>query len=132
MKNIITIISALFLIAGLILLDTFLSDGDMHLSLVTNQEAYNPVSTQLGNEKTASLPSDRCNGEKELEGSHVVHFQFATVRKVFLRHIAFAPLSVLNGQLVTGLSGANKFQLNSFTYSINSIPLHIRNCVWII
>jgi len=132
MKSIITIISALLFISSSVFIDMSLSDGNKHVPVVINQHVYEPGSAHLCNEKTESLPLDGCNCEKQLEGSHVVNSRFGSVRKVFSRQTFFTPLSFLSKRSATVVPIPNKAQAKYVTYTENNLPLHIRNCIWLI
>jgi len=132
MKNIVTIISALLLISGSVFLDMFLSEGNLVVPVETSQYVYEPLSNHLRNDKTESLPFEKCNSEKEVEGAHAENARFGSVRKIFSRHTCFAPLSILNKHSITALLIPIKVKRNYPDYTVNNLPLHVRNCIWLI
>lgn len=132
MKNIVTIISFLLFIAGSVFLDMFLSEDNKDVTVVIKQYAYEPVSAQLCNVKTKSLPFDKCNPQKQVEGTHVENARFASVRKIISRHNFFAPLYFLNKHSATLLPVSNKVQSSYIGYAGNNLPIHLRNCIWLI
>jgi len=132
MKSIFTIISSVLFIAGSVFSDMFLSDGNKHVPVVIKQYAYEPVNTHMYNLKIESLPFDKCNTEKQVEGSHVTTTRFATFRKIILRHPSIAPLSFLSKHSSTVLPKINKLHSNFIGYKENNLPLHVLNCSWLI
>jgi len=132
MKNIVAIILAFLFTTGSVLLGMFLSDSYKDVSVVKNQSVYEPLGVQLRNDKTQSLPLDKCNSEKEVEGAHVQNARVVSVRKIFSRFACFAPVSFLNKHLVIVRKMTNKAQPNKIAYALNNLPLHIRYCIWLI
>jgi len=132
MKKIVSTISLLLLITGSFSLDTFLSDLNKDIPTLIKECEYEPVSVQLSNKKTESLPFDKSHTEKKVEGAHVQKARFASVRKIFSRHTYFASFSFLNKQSVSGLLISIKPLPNYSTYTVNNLPIHIRNCIWLL
>jgi len=132
MKNIFTIISSLLLIGGSVFLDTFLSDANTNVPIVTEQYTYKPVKAHTYNLKIESFPFNEDNTKNQVEGVHVANTRFAIVRKIILRHPCFAPLSVLNRHSTTVLTKLNKTHSNYIGFIDNNLPLHVRNCSWLI
>lgn len=132
MRNITTIISALLFIAGSVVLDMHLSEGKKHVPVVIKQHVYASASAHLCIEKTESWPVESCNCERQVEGAHLENSRFASVRKVFPRNIAFVPLAFLSRHSAAVAPISSKVQSYCITYTVNNIPLHVRNCVWLI
>lgn len=132
MKNITTIISAFLFIASLIILDMHLSESKKHIPVVVKQHGYLPVSTHLCNEKTESLPFNRCNCEKQVEGANVVNFRFVNVRKAFSRHNLYASQFLLTRRTALLLPIKYKAPFGPVTHTVHNITIHVRNCVWLI
>lgn len=132
MKNIVTIVSALFFIVGSVFLEMFLPDGNKEISVVLKQYEYEPASAYFGYEKTESLPFDKYNAEKQVEGAHVKNARFASIRKISLHRNYFDPLLLFSKHSITLLPSPIKAQPDSIAYTVNNLPLHVRNCIWLI
>ncbi len=132
MKNISTIISALLFIAGSVVLDMHLSEGKKHVPMVLKQQVYASASAHLCIEKAESWPVESCNCERQVEGAHLENSRVAIARKVFPRNIAFVPLAFLSRHSATVPPISSKAQSDCITYTVSNIPLHVRNCVWLI
>ena len=132
MKNIITIISALLFIAGSAFLDIDLSEGNRHVPVVIKQQAFTPVIASLCNEKTESLPFDKCHCEKQVEGVHIVNSRIGSVSNLLSRHIAFAASYLFNKHSATALPISTQASSTCIAQTLNNVSLHIRNCVWLI
>lgn len=132
MKYIVKIILSLSIIVVSISLGRFLSDDKKEFSVVVKQDVFQTVSVNLCNEKAESLPFDNCNSDKRLQSGYFKNGRFATVRKIFLRHTCFVPPLFLNKHAEAALLIPIKAQPNYLDYTVNNLPLHMRNCIWLI
>lgn len=132
MKNITTIISALLFIAGSVFLDMHLSEGKKHMPVMVKQHTDEAVGAHVCSEKTESLPVENCNCERQVEGVHLVNSRLANFRKIFPRYIPSISLSFLSRHSAAVLPNLSEAQSYLITYTSNNIPLHVRNCVWLI
>lgn len=132
MKNVVTIISVFLIIVGSVFLNKFLPDDNEDVSVVVKQYEYESASAYLGYEKTESLPFDKYNAEKQVEGAHVKNARFASIRKISLHRNYFDPLLFFSKHSITLLPSPIKAQPDSIAYTVNNLPLHVRNCIWLI
>ncbi len=132
MKNIFAIISAFLFIAGSVAVNMVLSDGSKDVAILIKQNSYKPASAHLCNVKIESLPLNKCNPKNQVEDAHVTTTRFASARKIISRHIFFAPLFFLSKHSAAALAISNKAQPNFVLYTVKNLPLHIRNCSWMI
>jgi len=133
MKNIFNTISALFFLASFIGLNVYLNNGNQHQPVVVKDHVFSPIGSHFSPEQTGALPTDLNNLEKSAEGRHVGNSKVIKVRKAYSREVANARLTAALTKFVS-YSPFTKAMLRPFAHynKGNAVPVHLRNCVWLI